>query len=109
MNFDSFTPAQPKLSMIYLPIYQSIRRPRIRLIIKKKTNIKVALHHTQIERNAQFTLGKLLELKVMDFTSDIVGISNEATQEMGLEELMEKVNNKVFTHPLIYSSHGLNQ
>lgn len=31
----------------------------------------------------------------MDFTEPIVNISNEATQEMGLEELMAKVQNKV--------------
>lgn len=69
---------------------------RVYWSIMEKLNTKVALiNGSQIERNAQFTLGKLLELKVMDFTSDIVGISNEATQEMGLEELMEKVNNKV--------------
>ena len=31
----------------------------------------------------------------MDFTEAIVNTSNEATQEMGLEELMAKVVNKV--------------
>lgn len=49
----------------------------------------------QIERNAQFTLGKLLELRVMDFKAEIANISNEATQEIGLEELLAKVQNKV--------------
>jgi len=39
----------------------------------------------------------------MDFTEAIVNVSNEATQEMGLEELMAKVQNKV-----IYKYNAIN-
>jgi len=39
----------------------------------------------------------------MDFTKAIVNVSNEATQETGLEELMAKVQNKV-----IYKYNAIN-
>lgn len=51
----------------------------------------------KIERNAQFTLGKLIEYNVMEYKAAIANISNEATQEAALEELMEGVKQKVVT------------
>jgi hypothetical protein len=49
----------------------------------------------QIERNAQFTLGKLIDFNVMEYKADIANISNEATQEAALEDLMQGVRDKV--------------
>ena len=49
----------------------------------------------QLERNATFTLGKLLELKVMEHKAAVNGISNEATQEASLEQLLQNVQEKV--------------
>ncbi|XP_073391166.1 uncharacterized protein [Physcomitrium patens] len=74
-----------------LPVVQNMLNPALRDRHWKKIEIIIG---RKIERNSQFTLNKLLELKVMDFTNAIVEVSNEATQEMGLEELMSKVQER---------------
>lgn len=52
----------------------------------------------QFDKTQPLTLGKLLEYKVMDFKTGISNISNEATQEEALEELLAKVQDKVGWH-----------
>jgi hypothetical protein len=44
-----------------------------------------------IVHDESFTLGLLITLKMMDFKDAIIRISNEATQEWALEQLLQKV------------------
>ena len=48
----------------------------------------------QIPRDESFTLQVLLDARVQDWKDDIAQISTEATQELALEELLNKVQNK---------------
>ncbi|KAJ7549737.1 hypothetical protein O6H91_07G065800 [Diphasiastrum complanatum] len=74
-----------------LPVIQNLRNKALKDRHWKK--IEVEIGH-KLERNVTFTLGRLLELKVMDYKGAIGNISNEATQEASLEELLQKVQNK---------------
>ncbi|BBN19721.1 hypothetical protein Mp_8g13060 [Marchantia polymorpha subsp. ruderalis] len=74
-----------------VPVMQNMRNKCLRDRHWKKIELEIS---HKIERNAQFTLGKLIEYNVMEYKAAIANISNEATQEAALEELMEGVKQK---------------
>lgn len=74
-----------------LPVVQALRNQNLKS--RHWDKIQEAIG-AEIVRDDNFTLGYLLDLKVMDFKDAIVQVSTEATQEAALEEMLHKVQGK---------------
>ena len=74
-----------------LPVVQALRNKNLKARHWEKIEETIG---TQIVRDENFTLGYMLDLKVMDFKDGIVQVSTEATQEAALEEMLAKVQSK---------------
>lgn len=81
-----------------LPARPAAQRPR--RVISCLRNPALQKHHfalideivgRELSKDPDFTLGVLIDLKVMDLKDDIQTVSNTATQEAALEELVLKV------------------
>ena len=73
------------------PVVQALRNRAL----KERHWTKIfVLIDKQIPRDETFTLQVLLDARVQDWKDGIAQISTEATQELALEELLNKVQNK---------------
>eukprot|EP00906_Rhabdomonas_costata_P002873 RCo004476 len=71
-----------------LPVIQCLRNPAL----QKHHFAKIdEIVQRELSKEPDYTLGVLIELKVMDLKDDIQNVSNTATQEAALEDLLAKV------------------
>jgi dynein heavy chain len=79
---------------VFLPVVLDLRNSSLKP--RHWEQIQDAIQQ-RLVRDKSFTLGMLLELKVVEYKEDISSISSSATQEAQLEEMLKKIEN-TWTH-----------
>lgn len=77
---------------LVIPVLQALRNPAMKG--RHWTKVEDAIGGKQIVRDSEFTLANILDLGMLEVKDAISTISTEATQELALEELLQKVVSK---------------
>lgn len=77
---------------LFIPVLQALRNPAMKS--RHWTKVEDAIGGKPIVRDSAFTLESILGLGMLEAKDQISTISTEATQELALEELLQKVVSK---------------